>query len=275
MGTWETGLYDNDLSLDVRDDYIAKLKSGKTDEEALNEILEEYIEESVDDDEKYDFYIALADTMWKKGRMTEDVKKMALKMMEEDKLSDRWEDEKIRKERAKKLDKIKVKLESPMPARKKISIHKPYVLGWEEKDVYTFQISHVIEGYEKYIGWHVLFYVDSVFLEDWNVHGIKDEVADAYFFLMEEEPKEACDILKAKNVCYLWSRKSCRYRKRVCESSKRSRPSTFRYLGKYEKFKAPENESMDSGCFFWGMVAEREILWGYENQLRYEKEMGI
>ena len=29
MGTWETGLYDNDLSLDVRDDYIAKLKSGK------------------------------------------------------------------------------------------------------------------------------------------------------------------------------------------------------------------------------------------------------
>lgn len=270
MGTWETGLYDNDLSLDVRDDYIAKLKSGKTDEEALNEILEEYKEESVDDDEKYDFYIALADTMWKKGRMTEAVKKMALKMIEEDKLSDRWEDKKIRKERAKKLDKIKVKLESPMPARKKISIHKPYVLGWEEKDVYTFQISHEIEGYEKYIGWHVLFYVDRIFLKDWNVPGIDDEAADAYFFLMEEEPKEASDIKKAKNICFYWEKRKFRYKSYILETSKRSRPSTFRYLGKCDGFKAPENESMESDCFFWGMVAERDILWGYEDQLRYE-----
>ena len=119
MGTWETGLYDNDLSCDVRDDYIGKLKAGKTDEEALNEILEEYEEESEDDDEKYDFYIALADTMWKKGRMTEDIKKMALKMIEEDKVSERWEDERVRKERAKKLDKVKERIESPMPERKK------------------------------------------------------------------------------------------------------------------------------------------------------------
>ena len=119
MGTWETGLYDNDLSCDVRDDYIGKLKAGKTDEEALNEILEEYEEEAEDDDEKYNFYIALADTMWKKGRMTEDIKKMALKMIEEDKVSERWEDERVRKERAKKLDKVKERIESPMPERKK------------------------------------------------------------------------------------------------------------------------------------------------------------
>ena len=119
MGTWETGLYDNDLSCDVRDDYIGKLKAGKTDEEALNEILEEYEEEAEDDDEKYNFYIALADTMWKKGRMTEEIKKMALIMIEEDKVSERWEDERVRKERAKKLDKVKERIESPMPERKK------------------------------------------------------------------------------------------------------------------------------------------------------------
>ena len=274
MGTWETGLYDNDLSCDVRDDYIGKLKAGKRDEEALNEILEEYEEEAEDDDEKYNFYIALADTMWKKGRMTEDIKKMALKMIEEEKVSDKWEDERVRKERAKKLDKVKERIESPMPARKKISIHKPYVLGWEEKDVYTFQISEKIEGYEKYIGWHVLFYVDRIFLEDWYVHGINDELADAYFFLMEEEPKEASDIIKAKNICFYWKNKIFRYKSCICEKSKRSRPSTFRYLGKYADFKSPENESMNSDCFFWGMVAERSILWGYEKQLRYERENG-
>ncbi|MBQ7065906.1 MAG: hypothetical protein IJN92_03720, partial [Lachnospiraceae bacterium] len=65
MGTWDTGIYQNDLGADVRDDYIAKLKAGKSDEEALQEILSEYKEESEDDDEKYDFYPALADTLWK------------------------------------------------------------------------------------------------------------------------------------------------------------------------------------------------------------------
>ena len=275
MGTWETGLYDNDLSCDVRDDYIGKLKAGKTDEEALNEILEEYEEESEDDDEKYDFYIALADTMWKKGRMTEDIKKMALKMIEEDKVSERWEDERVRKERAKKLDKVKERIESAMPARKKISIHKPYVLGWEEKDVYTFQISEKIEGYEKYIGWHALFYVDRVFLKDWYVHGINDEVADAYFFLMKEEPQKASDIKKAKNICFYWENKVCRYKQYICETSKRSRPSTLRYLGKYDEFKVPENDGLNSDCFFWSEMSESRILWGYERQLMYEREMGI
>lgn len=101
MGTWETGLYDNDISLDVRDGYIAKLKSGKTDDEALEEILSEYKEDAEDIDCKYDFYIALADTMWKKGRMTEQIKVKALEMIEEDKVSERWENEKIRKERVK------------------------------------------------------------------------------------------------------------------------------------------------------------------------------
>ena len=29
MGTWSTGLYQNDMSSDVKDDYIGKLKAGK------------------------------------------------------------------------------------------------------------------------------------------------------------------------------------------------------------------------------------------------------
>ena len=71
--------------------------------------------------------------------------------------------------------------------RKKISIHKPYVLGWEEGDVYTYTMTEEIEGYEQYIGWHVIFYVNKIYSEDWYVHGIKDEVADAYFFLMKDK----------------------------------------------------------------------------------------
>lgn len=81
MGTWDTGLYQNDLSADVRDDYISKLKAGKSDEEALQEILSEYKEESEDYDEKYNFYLGLADTLWKKGRLTEELKNKALEIL--------------------------------------------------------------------------------------------------------------------------------------------------------------------------------------------------
>ena len=97
MGTWDTGIYQNDVSADVRDDYIAKLKAGKNDEEALQEIFSEYEGESTDDDDKYDFYLALADTLWKKGRLTEEIKSKALEILEEDKVSERWQGEKIRK----------------------------------------------------------------------------------------------------------------------------------------------------------------------------------
>ena len=44
MGTWGAKLYQDDLALDIKEDYIEKLKSGKTNEQALNEMLEMYEE---------------------------------------------------------------------------------------------------------------------------------------------------------------------------------------------------------------------------------------
>lgn len=57
MGTWGVGIYQNDISADVKEDYIAKLKSGKSDEVALKEILSEYQEDMEDIDCKYDFIL--------------------------------------------------------------------------------------------------------------------------------------------------------------------------------------------------------------------------
>ena len=182
MQNWQIELYQNDLCADVRDDYITKLKIGKKDDEALQEILSEYKDEQEDSDCKYDFFIGLADTLWKMGRLTNDIKERAMEMIEEDRLSERWQFEEIRKDRIDLLDKLEAQLRSPMPKRKKISVHKPYVLGWEEGDVYAFQIKEQIKGYEKYVGWYVLFYIDKIYLKDWYVHGVQDEVADAYFF---------------------------------------------------------------------------------------------
>ena len=81
MGSWGTGLYSNDMGDDVKDEYLSKLKAGKSDEETLTEMLECYKEEMADDDDKYDIWFALADTMWKKGRLTDEVKSKALELI--------------------------------------------------------------------------------------------------------------------------------------------------------------------------------------------------
>lgn len=274
MGAWETGLYQNDVSLDVRDDYISKLKSGKSDEEALREILQEYSEEFEDVDCKYDAYLGLADTLWKKGRLTDEIKTKALEMIEEDRISERWESDQIRKARGKVLDKLEQKLNSQMPERKKIAIHKPYVLGWEEGDVYTFQIKEKINQYEQYVGWYVMFYVDRIYKEDWYVHGIQDEVADVYFFVRQDKPQSVEDLFTAKNVCFLIGGKNGnRYRSYILECSKRSRPKDLTFLGKCDTFSYPPNDVLQNNHFFWSKgVYERDILWGYEDQLKYEKQ---
>lgn len=75
MGNWGTGIYQNDLSEDVKNDYIAKLKAGKSDEEALQEIPLEYMQERQDDDSKCDFFSWTSRHIMEKGTVDRRNKK--------------------------------------------------------------------------------------------------------------------------------------------------------------------------------------------------------
>ncbi|MDE6626722.1 MAG: hypothetical protein K2K56_10210 [Lachnospiraceae bacterium] len=276
MGTWGTGIYQNDVSEDVKDDYIAKLKAGKSDEDALQELLHEYKNESEDIDCKCDFFLGLADTLWKKGRLTKEIKVRALELIEEDRLSERWESEKIRKEREKVLNKLEEKLNSQMPERKKVSVHRPYVLGWEEGDVYIFQIkgekkdTFIKDEHEKYIGWWAVFYVDKIIKEDWQVRGVFDEVAELYLFLTKDKPENAETIQVITPILfYIFNNEKNRYRVKLIERSKRQRPKDLTYLGKCSSFTNPPNEFWQEGTFSW-YLCERDILMGYERQLKMQ-----
>ena len=273
MGTWDTGLYQNDLSADVRDDYISKLKAGKSDEDALQEILSEYKEESEDDDEKYDFYLGLADTLWKKGRLADKLKAKALEILEEDKISDRWEGEKIRKERIKVLDKLKEKLVSPMPERKKVPVLKPYYLGWEEGQVYYFKIEGPLnlvnyERLEKYVGSYILVYIDKIYTEDWFVKEVPDEVADVYFLFRNSKPEKIEDVLNSSYVKIY-----DKYIATLFEVSKRERPQNLTLLGKCDSFVYPKCDDKRKDCFFWSKeIGVRDVLLGYEEHVKFEQE---
>lgn len=230
------------------------------------------MQEINDDDDVYDVYFSLADVMWKKGRLTENILNKALELIPLEEQSGRWEKQGLHKSRHKVLMKLQEELLSEMPPRKKIPIHKPYKIGWEAGDVYTFKIKNPPDGYEEYKDWYALLYIDKIVIEDWNVRSVNDEVAEMYAFLIKDKPSDVTVINKATRICFMEGGKSGNvYRVKLLEASKRERPKDIEFIGKFSEFKYPEKEHRQINLFFW-LLYERDILWGYEKQLRLEKE---
>lgn len=134
MGTWETKLYEDDIAEDIKLDYGELLKKGKSNEETLKEIIEQNKDTIEDYDEGPVFWMVLADTMWNWGRLTKEVRDRAIEEIENGNNLKKWQKETTEKEylaRKKELEKLKEKLNSPMPTEKKIKILK------ESKNDYT------------------------------------------------------------------------------------------------------------------------------------------
>lgn len=121
MGAWGTSLYENDTTCDIRDDYIDKLKRGKSNEEATNELICQYREIKGDVEEEPLFWYALADTQWEYGRLLPEVKAKALLFLGRKEELERWKESGEEKCRAwmETLAALKEKLNSPVPEAKK------------------------------------------------------------------------------------------------------------------------------------------------------------
>ena len=156
MGAWGSSLYANDTTLDVRDTYLEYLKRESSDEQVLQLTLQDF-EEYLNTDEEPFVWLALADTLWKYGRLTEEVKTKALYWIENEGGMELWEDSANKGAGWKKtLVKLKEKLNSTMPDKN--TIKKPVQFDtnpWNIGDVYAFHFtsncSMKTEFYDKYI----------------------------------------------------------------------------------------------------------------------------
>ena len=124
MGAWGTGLYSNDMAEDIRYDF-RDVFSVKTPEEGLRILEENYLKEIQEDDydELADFWYAVADYQWNKGILTERAKNKALELLARGAGLDLWIEEGNKsdiKKRKEVLEKLKEKLNSPQPPKKKI-----------------------------------------------------------------------------------------------------------------------------------------------------------
>ena len=153
MGTWSSGLYGNDTTLDVRDSYTNYLLKQFSNQEAFEKTLDDY-KELIGNKEEPLFWFALAETQWKVGRLTSGVKGKALEWISKNGGVALWEDSGADSAGWKKtLLKLKEKIESPMPREKKMEVLNQNL--WNIGDVYAYQFnkekSKELGRYGKYV----------------------------------------------------------------------------------------------------------------------------
>lgn len=149
MGAWGNKLFDDDTACDVRDEYIRLLAEGHSGPAATDLLLERWNETIKDSDEGPVFWLGLAVTQHKHGRLEPRIKDRALAVLDQKLGLDRWREigSHAVKGRLNQLEKVRVRLQSPQPKEK-------YVLP-PFKDSCSWEIGEVI-GYRLKSGQLVL-----------------------------------------------------------------------------------------------------------------------
>ncbi|MEZ7126150.1 hypothetical protein ACBR40_12510 [Nonomuraea sp. AD125B] len=122
MGAWGPGLFSDDLACDVRDEYRELIEDGATDEEARRRVVESYAEALDDPGEAPVFWLALAVTESKLGRLDPVVRDRALGIIERGEALAGWEaaGAKALARREAALLKARAQLTGPQPARRRL-----------------------------------------------------------------------------------------------------------------------------------------------------------
>jgi len=140
MGTWRTGIFDDDDAADVKEDYRNLVADGNSGEQATAILLQKW-KSSIDSTV---FWLALAATQWRCGRLEDRVKSRALEIVESGADLERWKqsgDRNPLKKRTAVLERLRTQLTSPQPKPAKIRKLYRSTTDWERGELiaYTLQ----------------------------------------------------------------------------------------------------------------------------------------
>jgi|SRR5690348_2183888 len=141
MGVWGTAIFSDDTACDVRDTYVDLIGDGLSGVEATQRLLSEWSGSLDDPDEGPVFWLALAATQWKNGRLEPSVLRRALDAIDNGTDIARWSvNAHDRKKRQGALDKLRAQLTSPQPPLKRIS--KPFrdASDWSVGDLISYRL---------------------------------------------------------------------------------------------------------------------------------------
>jgi hypothetical protein len=119
------GLYDDDAGHDARSRYRELIGDGLSGGAATDALVAEWGDALLDADEAAAFWLALADTQWKVGRLEDRVRDRALGLIESGEDLARFDhDRRLHEHRKKILTELEARLRSPQ--RKPTRIKKPF-----------------------------------------------------------------------------------------------------------------------------------------------------
>ena len=125
MGAWGTAIFSDDTAADVRDAFTDFVAKGLSPTEATSRLLRESADLLADEDDAVVFWLALAATQWKLGRLLDDVRDRAVAIIDSGDDLRRWEDSSRSaiNQRKKHLAKLREQVLSPQAKPKK---RKPF-----------------------------------------------------------------------------------------------------------------------------------------------------
>ena len=117
MGTWWTGIGDDDLVPEVREAFREYLKKGLTCKQATDRVLEKYADSAADEEKQNLISIALAELQWKYGNLDQGLFRKVQTLFESDAGLSGWPgiSEKVEQERRRKLKAFLSRLQTPNP----------------------------------------------------------------------------------------------------------------------------------------------------------------
>jgi hypothetical protein len=144
MGAWGTAIFSDDTAADVRDAFTDLVSEGMTPAKATRELMVDCRDILDDADEAIVFWLALAATQWKLGRLQKNVCTKALRIIERGDDLRRWESNTASeiRQRAKHLEKLRTQLRSPMPEPRKIRRETKSSTDLKAGDVILYRLDH-------------------------------------------------------------------------------------------------------------------------------------
>lgn len=142
MGSWGTAVFSDDTAADTRDAFTDFVAEGLTPAEATTRLISESAEMLNDEEDAAVFWLALAATQSKLGRLVDSVRDRAVDIIDSGSDLRRWQDCRQGEinQRKKHLAKLREQLTGPQPKPKKL---KPVVKSstdFKPGDVASFRI---------------------------------------------------------------------------------------------------------------------------------------
>lgn len=289
MGTWGPGLYQNDISEDVRSCFRDRLRRGKSAEQITQELMEQNSKELLDTDDATNFWLALADTQWEFGRLLPEVKEKALDCLVNGDGLKAWQNASHKNLAGRKrvLDNLNLKLNTAPPPEKKVSQYRLYQCPWNIGDVFFLPLDGedakkanlngrylLIEMVDKG-EWHPGHQIPIVYvkltegtivptcIEEYNKLPYLRTGAEQVDFRVFPDEATTDEIARIKNLAdphgFLYE-----YRASIITTSKRELPNNLSYLGNFAGAPPPEKEyiplwKINLPTFSWKELVEKVL----------------